>query len=366
MKKILLVIGTRPEAIKMCPLLPALSDVGLSPVLCVSGQHGALLWEALSFFSVTPAYDLGLSRRAGEGLSSFAGGVMTALDSVLAEEKPDLVLVHGDTLTALAAAEGAFLSRIPVGHVEAGLRTGDLSAPFPEEHARVQIDRFASYLFAPTEAAKQNLLREGRAESDILVSGNTGVDAMRLFHRPAFSHPVLDFARERRLLLLTLHRRESQGEPMRAMLRAVRRICEAFSDVCVFFPCHPNPAVRSIAEEVLGGAPRVLLSDATDALTFQNILARAYLVLTDSGGVQEEAPYFGVPVLVLRERTERVEGVSAGVLRVVGTGEEGIVSAATQLLSDESAYRQMARARTPFGDGYAAVRIAHFLRERLV
>lgn len=365
MKKILLVIGTRPEAIKMCPLLPALSDVGLSPVLCVSGQHGALLWEVLSLFSVTPAYDLGLSRRAGEGLSSFAGGVMTALDSLLAEEKPDLVLVHGDTLTALAAAEGAFLSRIPVGHVEAGLRTGDLCAPFPEEHARVQIDRFASYLFAPTEAAKQNLLREGRAESDILVSGNTGVDAMRLFYRPAFSHPVLDFARERRLLLLTLHRRESQGESMRAMLRAVRRICEAFPDVCVFFPCHPNPAVRSIAEEELGGAPRVLLSDAIDALTFQNILARAYLVLTDSGGVQEEAPYFGVPVLVLRERTERVEGVAAGVLRVVGTGEEEIVSAATQLLSDENAYRQMARARTPFGDGYAAVRIAHFLRERL-
>lgn len=364
MKKILLVIGTRPEAIKMCPLLPALREVGVSPLLCTSGQHRELLWGALSIFAVSPDYQLSPPSREG-GLASLAGGMMAGLEEVFARAEPALVLVHGDTLTALAAAEAAFLCRIPVGHVEAGLRTGDLAAPFPEEHARVQIDRFADYLFAPTERARQNLLSEGREERDILVTGNTGIDALRYLYRREFSHPVLDFARGRRLIVLTLHRRESWGEGMRPVHRAVRRILRDFSDVCVYFPCHPNPAIRRIAEEELQGTPRLLLADAADPITFQNILARATLVLTDSGGVQEEAPYFGVPVLVLRERSERGEGVAAGALRLVGTEEERVYAEAHTLLSDPAAYQKMARARAPFGDGNAAARIAAHLSQRL-
>jgi UDP-N-acetylglucosamine 2-epimerase (non-hydrolysing) len=364
MKKILLAIGTRPEAIKMCPLIPALRDAGLAPILAISGQHRELLWNALALFGVSPDHDLSPDTRDG-GLAAFAGGLLSRFGELTERLLPDAVLVHGDTVTALAAAEAAFLSRIPVGHVEAGLRTGNLCAPFPEEHARVQIDRFAKWLYAPTEQARQNLLAEGRADADIFVTGNTGVDALRHLYRPSFSHPALDFARGRRLILFTLHRRESHGEPLSRMLCALRRLCEENEDVCAFFPCHPNPAVRDEAVRILQGTKRLLLSDATDARTFQNLLARAYFVMTDSGGVQEEAPYFGVPVLVLRERTEREEGVRAGVLRVVGTEPDAILAAANELLHNPAAYAQMAKRHTPFGDGYAAPRIAAHLAAAL-
>lgn len=364
MKTVLLAIGTRPEAIKMCPLIPALREAGLTPLLTVSGQHRELVWDALSLFSLTPDYDLSPTPRE-DTLAAFAGGTLSRFATLIDRIKPAAVLVHGDTVTALAAAEASFLSRIPVGHIEAGLRTGNLTAPFPEEHVRVQIDRFAKWLFAPTDTAKNKLLSEGRAESDILVTGNTGIDALRLFHRPRFVHPALDFACGRRLILFTLHRRESHGEPLARIFLALRQLCEENEDIAVFFPCHPSPAVRGEAKRLLAGTPHLLLSDAVDALTFQNLLARAYLVMTDSGGVQEEAPYFGVPVLVLREHTERPEGVAAGVLRVVGTDPTTILSAARELLHNPAAYQKMAQKHTPFGDGYASARIAAHLSSAL-
>lgn len=364
MKTVLLAVGTRPEAIKMCPLVPALRDVGLTSRLAVSGQHRELLWDALSLFSLTPDDDLSPPTRE-DTLAAFTGNTLSRFGTLFERIKPAAVLVHGDTVTALAAAEAAFLSQIPVGHVEAGLRTGNLAAPYPEEHVRVQIDRFAKWLYAPTDTAKKQLLSEGRADADILVTGNTGIDALRLFHRPRFSHPALDFARGRRLILFTLHRRENHGAPLSRIFLALRRLCEEEEDIAVFFPCHPSPAVREEATRLLAGTPRLLLSDAIDPLVFQNLLARAYFVMTDSGGVQEEAPYFGVPVLVLREHTERPEGVAAGVLRTVGTDPAAILCAARELLHNPAAYHKMAQKHTPFGDGYACARIAAHLSSAL-
>lgn len=360
MKNVCLIFGTRPEAIKMCPLLPALREAGFLPRVAVSGQHRELLCEALSAFGVVPDYDMRVMQE-GQTPAGVMAAVLQGTERLLTEVRPDLVLVHGDTVTAYAAALACFLARVPVGHVEAGLRTGDLSAPFPEELCRRAIAPMATLHFAPTGTARENLLREGVAPARITVTGNTGIDALALTHRADFTHPALRFAAGRRLILLTVHRRESFGEPMRRIFSAVRRLAEAFPDVCFYYPVHPNPAVREAAE-ALRACPSVLLGEPQDPLTFHNLLARCFLVMTDSGGLQEEAPYFHKPVLVLRRVTERSEGVAAGVLRLAGDGEASVFRAAAALLGDSRAYRTMAEARSPFGDGKASRRIAEAIR----
>ncbi len=361
MRKIMLIFGTRPEAIKMCPLVKELQTrTGFRVTVCVTGQHREMLDQILQVFDVRPDYDLAVMR-AGQTLFDITSAVLTRLRPILEAARPDLVLVHGDTSTAFAAALACFYLQIPVGHVEAGLRTYDLSSPFPEEFNRQTVDLLSRWHFAPTETARQNLCREGRAEERIYVTGNTGIDALRTTVRPDYTHPDLDWASGSRLLLITAHRRENLGMPMRHMFGAIRRVLEKYSDVKAIFPVHRNPAVRETVRAILGGNDRIRLIEPLDAADFHNFLSRCYLVLTDSGGIQEEAPALGKPVLVLRDTTERPEGVAAGTLLLAGTSEEGIYRAACRMLEDEASYRQMARAVNPYGDGWACRRIADIL-----
>lgn len=366
MKNILLVFGTRPEAIKMCPVLQALrrDPDRFRTAVCVTGQHRRLLDGALSAFGVVPDYDLDLLREE-QSLFHITRGVLDGLPPVLEKERPDLVLVHGDTTTAFAAALACYYTRIPVGHVEAGLRTYDPMAPWPEEFNRRAVDGVSRFCFAPTEVCRDNLLREGIRPERIFVTGNTVIDALHTTVRRDFTHPALDWAKDSRLLLVTVHRRESLGEPMRRIFRALRRITEAHPEVKAVYPVHPNPAVRAIAEEELAGCGRVRLIEPLDVPEFHNLLARSFLVLTDSGGIQEEAPALGVPALVAREATERPEGIGTGALRLTGTGEAEIFAACHELLTDPAAYQAMARAGSPYGDGSAARRIADILRDEL-
>ena len=339
----------------MCPLVLALkSRPALQTWVLTTGQHGETVREVLSAFGVFP--DVALPERAGASLSSLFGRLYLEVGEVIERISPSLVLVHGDTATAHAAALAAFHRRIPVGHVEAGLRTYDMARPFPEESSRRSIALCASYHFAPTEGARQNLLREGVSPSSVFVTGNTVVDALKWTVRAEFSHPVLDLGG--RLILLTAHRREHWGEPLAQIFRAVRRVARAVGDVLVACPVHPNPAVRSLAEGVLEGEERIRLLPPLGVVEFHNLLARCHLVLTDSGGVQEEASALGRPTLVLRETTERPEGVAAGVLRTVGFREERVYEEALRLLTDGDAYRAMQNKENPYGDGHAAERIA--------
>lgn len=361
MKKILLVFGTRPEAIKMCPLVRELDRrPGLVPVVCASGQHREMLVPMLAAFGVEPGYDLRIMRR-GQTPLDITAAVMEGLRPVLEREAPDIVLVQGDTTTAFAAALTCFYMRVPVGHVEAGLRTYDVSDPYPEEFSRQAVGIIARYHFAPTAQARANLLREGKRAEDIFVTGNTAIDALRFTVREDFAHPILDWAAGSRLCLLTAHRRESFGEPMRRMLRAVRGVVEEQPDVKVLYPVHRNPAVMRAAEEELRGCDRIRLTEPLGVTDFHNIMARSCLILTDSGGIQEEATALGRPVLVMRERTERPEGVEAGTLRLVGTQEADIRRSFTELLTDRAAYDAMARAAAAYGDGHACERIADIL-----
>lgn len=359
MKDLLLIFGTRPEAIKMCPLLPALREQGFFPRVAVSGQHRALLDEALAAFGVTPEVDMHIMQE-GQTPCGVLAAVLARTEALLHQTRPDMVLVHGDTVTAYGAALSAFLCGVPVGHVEAGLRTGDLHAPFPEELFRRAIAPMATLHFAPTVQARDNLLREGVNHAAITVTGNTAIDALAMTWRPDFTHPALEQAGGRRLILLTLHRRETLGHVMHQLLSAVRELADRFADIVIYCPVHPNPAVRE-AFSILSGHERILLCEPEGPLVFHNLLARCYLVMTDSGGLQEEAPFFHKPVLVLREKTERPEGVAAGVLRLAGDGE-GLLREATRLLCDQAAYRQMAAAANPFGDGKASRRIAQAIR----
>lgn len=363
-RKILLVFGTRPEAIKMCPLVEELrTRDAFACQVCVTGQHRELLQSVLSVFRIVPDHDLALMRE-GQDLFDLTEGVLRGLKRVLQETRPHFVLVHGDTATAFGAALACFYLKIPVGHVEAGLRTYDLTAPYPEEWNRRAVSLLAHDHFAPTIQAKENLRREGIAENRILVTGNTGIDALRTTVRREYSHSELNWAKGSRLLLLTAHRRENLGAPMQKMFRAIRRIVGEFPDVKVLYPAHPNPAVRRIADEELGACERVHIVDPMDVVAFHNILAACHLVLTDSGGIQEEAPALGKPVLVMRNTTERPEGLEGGGMRLIGTGEESVYRGIRELLCNRALYDVMSHASNPYGDGFACRRIADYLEQK--
>ena len=360
-KKVLVVFGTRPEAIKMCPLVNELKRrAELQTVVCVTGQHRQMLDGVLHAFSVVPDYDLDIMR-SSQTLFDITVSILERIKPVLEKEKPDVVLVHGDTSTTFAAALACFYMQIPVGHVEAGLRTHDIYSPYPEEFNRQAVSIVARYNFAPTEGSRQNLLGEGRDEKTVFITGNTAIDALKTTVRADYTHPDLDWAAGSRLILITAHRRENLGEPMRHMFRAIRRIIDEHPDVKALYPIHMNPAVREVANAELGGCDRIRLTDPLDVLDFHNFLARSYMILTDSGGIQEEAPSLGKPVLVMRDTTERPEGIAAGTLRLVGTHEDVIYSAFRELLEDKSAYDKMAHASNPYGDGHACERIADIL-----
>lgn len=361
MKKVMLIFGTRPEAIKMCPLVLELRKrPGFEAVVCVTGQHRQMLDQILECFQITPQYDLGVMH-ASQTLFDVTASVLNRLKPVLEQEKPDVVLVHGDTSSAFAAALACFYLQIPVGHVEAGLRTYDLSAPFPEEFNRQAVDLISRFYFAPTETSRQNLLKEGKPDDRIYVTGNTVIDALETTVRTHYHHPEIDWAKGSRLLLLTAHRRENLGEPMREMFDAIRRVADETPDVKVIYPVHMNPAVREMAERCFQGQERVHLIPPMDVVDFHNLMSQAYLILTDSGGIQEEAPALGKPVLVLRDTTERPEGVMAGTLRLVGTDEQTVYSAIREMLDDPAAYAQMSHAVNPYGDGKASRHIADVL-----
>ncbi len=361
MTTIMLVFGTRPEAIKMCPLVTELkSRDGFKTVVCVTGQHRQMLDMVLKTFHVTPDWDLSVMQEK-QTLFDVTANVLNGIKEVLEEVKPDVVLVHGDTSTTFATALACFYLQIPLGHVEAGLRTHDLYSPFPEEFNRQAVGILAKYHFAPTAMAKENLLREGKPEDSIYVTGNTAIDALKTTVREHYSHPELEWAAGSRLILLTAHRRENLGQPMHNMFRAIRRVLDEHPDVKAIYPIHMNPLVRRIAEEELGGSERVRMIAPLDVLDFHNFLARSFLILTDSGGIQEEAPSLGKPVLVMRNTTERWEGIAAGTLKLAGTSEEGIYREFTALLTDSAAYDAMSKASNPYGDGFACRRIADIL-----
>ena len=363
MKKILVVFGTRPEAIKMCPLVLELKK---SPLLdtkvCVSGQHRQMLEQVLDIFGVVPDYDLAVMK-AGQDLTDVTTSILTGMQEVLRQEKPDVVLVHGDTSTAFASSLAAFYQQIPVGHVEAGLRTHNIWSPYPEEFNRQAIGLTAAYHFAPTETARQALLQEGKNPDTIYVTGNTGIDALLHTIRKDFSHPETEWAKGSRLIVLTAHRRENLGEPMRKMFRAIRRVVDTFPDVKVLYPIHMNPRVRQIAAEEFGNRDRIRIVEPLDVVAFHNLMEASYLIMTDSGGIQEEAPALGKPVLVMRDTTERPEGVEAGTLRLTGTEEDTIFAECSRLLTDTQTYRRMSTATNPYGDGKASQRIRKVLEE---
>ncbi|MBE3597024.1 MAG: UDP-N-acetylglucosamine 2-epimerase (non-hydrolyzing) [Hydrogenibacillus sp.] len=361
-RRVLVVFGTRPEAIKMAPLVLALKRVPhWSTLVAVTAQHREMLDQVLDVFGIRPAFDLDIMR-PGQTLADITTRALTGLEAVIAEAEPDIVLVHGDTTTTFAAALSAFYRRIPVGHVEAGLRTYDKYAPYPEEMNRQLTGVLADYHFAPTEAAAQALIREGKPEARVFITGNTVIDALSTTVRDDFRHPVLDAVRGRRMILLTAHRRENWGAPLWRIFTAVRRIVDAHPDVAVVYPVHLNPAVREAADAALGDHPRVHLIPPLDVVAFHNLMARAFFILTDSGGIQEEAPALGKPVLVLREVTERPEGVAFGTLKLVGTDPEAIAREASVLLGDPEAYARMSGATNPYGDGQASARIVEALR----
>lgn len=358
MKTVMLVFGTRPEAIKMCPLVNELKGrKEIKTVVCVTGQHRQMLDQVLEAFSVTPDYDLSIMK-AGQTLFDITTAVLERIKGVLEEVRPDVVLVHGDTSTTFVTALACFYMQIPVGHVEAGLRTHNIYSPYPEEFNRQAVSIVSRYNFAPTETAKANLLAEGRAAESIYVTGNTAIDALKTTVRESYAHPELDWAAGSRLILITAHRRENLGEPMKHMFRAIRRVMDEHPDVKAIYPIHMNPVVRASADAVLGGDERIHIIEPLDVLDFHNFMARSYLILTDSGGIQEEAPSLGKPVLVMRDTTERPEGIAAGTLKLVGTDEQTIHKEFTRLLDDEAAYDAMAQAANPYGDGHASERIA--------
>ena len=363
MKKVMLVFGTRPEAIKMCPLVNELKTrKELETIVCVTGQHRQMLDMVLDAFGVKPDYDLSIMKEK-QTLFDVTTGILERIKSVLEAERPDVVLVHGDTSTTFVTALACFYLQIPVGHVEAGLRTYNIYSPYPEEFNRQAVGIIAKYNFAPTQMSKDNLLREGKSENTIYITGNTAIDALQTTVRQNYTHLELEWAAGSRLIMLTAHRRENLGEPMRHMFRAIRRVLEEHPDVKAIYPIHMNPVVRQAAQEELGDCDRIHIIEPLDVLDFHNFLARSYLILTDSGGIQEEAPSLGKPVLVMRDTTERPEGIAAGTLKLVGTDEAVIYENFKLLLEDETVYSAMAHASNPYGDGFACKRIADILTE---
>ena len=365
MKKVMLAFGTRPEAIKMCPLVTELKTrKDIETVLCVTGEHRQMLDQVLKAFDVEPDYDLSIMKDK-QTLFDVTANILLKIKDVLEEVKPDVVLVHGDTSTTFTTALACYYMQIPVGHVEAGLRTYNIYSPFPEEFNRQAVSIISRFNFAPTEISKGNLLREGRDESTIYVTGNTAIDALKTTVRDDYTHPQLEWAKGSRLIMLTAHRRENLGEPMHHMFRAIKRIVDETPDIKVIYPIHMNPIVRKAADEELGGDERIRIIEPLEVLDFHNFLSRSYLILTDSGGIQEEAPSLGKPVLVMRDTTERPEGIAAGTLKLVGTNEETIYKEFKNLLDNKDEYEKMSKASNPYGDGFACKRIADVLEEKL-
>lgn len=365
MKKVMLVFGTRPEAIKMCPLVNELKTrKQLETVVCVTGQHRQMLDQVLEAFQVEPDYDLSIMK-ARQTLFDVTTNILNKIKEVLEKEKPNVVLVHGDTSTTFVTALACFYLQIPVGHVEAGLRTYNIYSPYPEEFNRQAVSIISQFNFAPTELSKNNLLKEGKKEETIFVTGNTAIDALKTTVREDYTHPDLEWASDSRLIMITAHRRENLGEPMKHMFRAIRRVMDEHPDVKAIYPIHMNPVVREIADSILGDDERIRIIEPLEVLDFHNFLNRSYMILTDSGGIQEEAPSLGKPVLVMRDTTERPEGIAAGTLKLVGTEEETIYQNFKSLLENKDEYEKMSKASNPYGDGFACKRIADILEEKL-
>lgn len=363
MKKVMLVFGTRPEAIKMCPLVNELKTRNnIQTIVCVTGQHRQMLDQVLKAFQVIPDYDLSIMKEK-QTLFDITTNILNRIKNVLDEVKPDVVLVHGDTSTTFVTALACFYLQIPVGHVEAGLRTYNIYSPYPEEFNRQAVSIISQYNFAPTELSKQNLLREGKKLKSIYVTGNTAIDALRTTVKKDYTHPELNWVGNSRLIMITAHRRENLGEPMRHMFRAIRRVMDEHPDVKAIYPIHLNPVVRETANEILGDDDRIHIIEPLEVLDFHNFLSQSYLILTDSGGIQEEAPFLGKPVLVMRDTTERPEGIKAGTLKLVGTEEESIYQNFKLLLENKAEYEKMSKASNPYGDGFACRRIADILEK---
>ncbi len=355
------VFGTRPEAIKMCPLIKELKlRDELETIVCVTGQHREMLDQVLDAFEIVPDYDLSIMK-SKQTLFDITINILDKMKDVLKEVKPDIVLVHGDTSTTFATALACFYMQIPIGHVEAGLRTYDINSPYPEEFNRQAVGIIAKYNFSPTEAAKENLIKEGKNPNSIYVTGNTVIDALKTTVKDDYTHELLDWAADSRLIMVTAHRRENIGKPMKNMFRAIKRIIDQYDDVKAIYPIHMNPTVREIANEVLGDCNRIKIIEPLDVIDFHNFLANSYLIITDSGGIQEEAASLGKPVLVMRDTTERPEGIEAGILKLVGTDEEMIFNTFKRLFEDQDEYQRMSKACTIYGDGFASKRIADIL-----
>lgn len=365
MKKIMLVFGTRPEAIKMCPLVNELKkDSDFNVKVCVTGQHREMLDQVLRTFEVVPDYDLHIMKDR-QTLFDITTNVLNKIKQILEKEAPDIVLVHGDTSTTFVTALACFYLHIPVGHVEAGLRTYNIESPFPEEFNRQAVGIISKFNFAPTEKAKENLIREGKEEKNIFVTGNTVIDAMQHTVTNEYTHKELEWVGNDRMIFITAHRRENLGEPMHNMFRAIRRVLNEHPDVKAIYPIHMNPQVRKAADEELGDCKQIHIIDPIGVVDCHNFEAKCYLCLTDSGGIQEECPSYGKPVLVMRDTTERPEGIEAGVLKLVGTSEERIYECFTELLDNKDEYNKMAHAVSPYGDGHACERIVKILKENL-
>lgn len=361
MKTIMLVFGTRPEAIKMCPLVNELKKrENIKTVVCVTGQHRQMLDQVLKTFHVVPDYDLSIMKDR-QTLFDVTTNILNRITTILEKVKPDVVLVHGDTSTTFVTALACFYLQIPVGHVEAGLRTYNIYSPYPEEFNRQTVSIISSYNFAPTALSRDNLLKEGKKPETIFVTGNTAIDALKTTVKKDFYNEHLDWAANSRIIMITAHRRENLGEPMHHMFKAIRRVLEEHSDVKAIYPIHMNPVVREEADQELSGCDRIRIIEPLDVLDFHNFLSRSYLILTDSGGIQEEAPSLGKPVLVMRDTTERPEGIAAGTLKLVGTEEENIYRSFSELLTNKEAYEKMSKASNPYGDGYTCERIADIL-----
>lgn len=363
--KIMLVFGTRPEAIKMCPIVSELQkNKDIETVVCVTGQHKEMLEQVLTVFCITPKYNLQIMKES-QTLCDITTIILAKINDVLIDEKPDCVLVHGDTTTAFATALACFYLQIPVGHVEAGLRTYNKYSPFPEELNRQMIDNISDFMFAPTEKARNNLLLEGKDKDRIYITGNTVIDALKTTVKQDYTNPLLEWVGDSRLILLTAHRRENIGLSMQEMFQAIKTVVNEYEDIKVIYPVHLNPKVQKLAKEIFGFNERVRLVEPMNVIDFHNIMNHAYFILTDSGGIQEEAPALGKPVLVMRDTTERPEGVEAGILRLVGTSKNGIVKAMKELIENQEVYRSMANAVNPYGDGTASKQIIKIISNKV-
>ncbi len=363
--KVMSIFGTRPETIKMAPVVHELEKrEEIESIVCVTAQHREMLDQVLKALKVKPDYDLNIMKQ-GQTLSDITTRALKGLEDVIKEVKPDIILVHGDTTTTFAGALAAFYQQVAVGHVEAGLRTYNIYSPYPEEFNRQAVSIISQFNFAPTELSKNNLLKEGKKEETIFVTGNTAIDALKTTVREDYTHPDLEWASDSRLIMITAHRRENLGEPMKHMFRAIRRVMDEHPDVKAIYPIHMNPVVREIADSILGDDERIRIIEPLEVLDFHNFLNRSYMILTDSGGIQEEAPSLGKPVLVMRDTTERPEGIAAGTLKLVGTEEETIYQNFKSLLENKDEYEKMSKASNPYGDGFACKRIANILEEKL-